>query len=190
MKSILTSGFAVSVLLLGSLACGTGAGAQGNSVQREAISPISVSSKAAVPMSKNKIVLNKQTARFVAAGKVPGLGVHTGMTKSQVQKIYGKQTDSFYYFGGEFFIFERLPNTAFCFEGAGGKFSSVLIESDDLSTKTFASVKKTLGKPDTEGLDEMGEFAYQMLYTYNDNTMYFQSYKGRTMVSTLLIIFR
>ncbi|WP_046228200.1 hypothetical protein [Paenibacillus dauci] len=130
--------------------------------------------------------LNSKTGSMLKKGYIPGYKLRFGMTMQQVQKVYGTPVRSDYYLGGEYFKLSNMPNAVFFFEGPNRTLSGIMIVPPGFQGRTFADIRKSLGKPSSMGNDILEGYDQVMMYTYGKVTMYFGANNGK-LIDVLIV---
>ncbi|EFM10488.1 hypothetical protein PaecuDRAFT_2924 [Paenibacillus curdlanolyticus YK9] len=138
-----------------------------------------------------QFVLDGNTKANLAAGKIPGFNLTMGMSKAQVQKLLGKQTDSYYSAGADFTIFEKASSSGFSFSAAiateGPLFAAEIGGAQLPANLTWATLEKYLGKPISQGESEVDFDEYYYYYRFGKIDVYIDG-KSKTSKPYLITL--
>ncbi|MWC27908.1 hypothetical protein [Paenibacillus sp. MMS18-CY102] len=138
-----------------------------------------------------QFALDSNTKANLTAGKIPGFNLTMGMSKAQVQKLLGKQTDSYYSAGADFAIFEKAPNTGLSFSAAleptGPLFAAEIGGAQLPANLTWAMIEKYLGKPESQGESEVDFDEYYYYYRFGKIDVYIDG-KSKTSKPYLITL--
>ncbi|WP_232695904.1 hypothetical protein [Brevibacillus daliensis] len=134
----------------------------------------------------SKVKLNEKFLGELATNEIQGFPIAIGASKDEIMKKYGAVTETNFYEGGEYHAFEKLDQALLFFDGKE-RLYAIDIGSKYLSTTDSQNLKKAVGKPDYDGMDD-STGGYTITYQAGDNSVFISAADDKSPVEKIRII--
>lgn len=135
---------------------------------------------------KWQVVLDETFLAGLAENQVKGCPISIGSRKQEVIDRFGSVREKGFYDGGQYHAFEHLAGGIVFFDGQDRVYAFDLT-GDFLNTSRIDEVKKQLGKPTEEGVNQV-DGGWFLLYQAGDNMLILDAADAQSPIEKIRVI--